>query len=732
MLKHEDFVDELLEYIGSDRKEYKGSKAKDNGELTAPVPYGKREKLFLLNEPLTFIHEMNKCSSLKECFDKRVLRGKYISLPKEAVNDQWWNTTRDQINLRFGRECEHNAGLPIAMPLGDKTVHALIAGQTGSGKSVLMHNLIFNLMMEYPPWELDLYLADFKRVEFSKYMTGSARAPHIAACAATSEIRYVISLIRHLVDCMNAREDFLKIAGFQKIAKFREARPDMVLPRILLIVDEFQQLFLEASVSESEQIHRMLTAIVKKGRATGVHIIFASQDLSQTLSRPVLSNFRMRVALNCDPNVSMDVLGNRKAASCETGYVYVNNSDYSEKTNRRFEVPHINMEPTQKDKADAIENGEAPVSHFDGFLEVMRLMAESLGYKKVSKFYQEDHQEPIEELTKILEKIRPFREDLEEQYFDALTLGRYVTYCSQKHDIQTLFIERGRNRNILAVSPNTEDICYIQKLLAENFNSRGNYVHEVYSYMPAAENIYSLFKELKGDTNINRDPDSLAELQERFDRMRILLPIYKEAESPLHFALLNYNRNIEEAAKHRPDLKQSMERFIPVITEKFQKVTFENYADECANILRFEEDRVIRKLAENTADFCRYKHDPDSVLYTPTVIWINGVDIIERIPEWLTRMMQNGMDYNLLFVCMAGGEFDAMSQIAKYCDYLFLGGSNRRIYDRLGVNFTARDPDSIVLDMVIKSSGEERSFKKYRCSFISHESARIPFEKYLS
>ena len=129
-------------------------------------------------------------------------------------------------------------------------------------------------------------------------MDESHPAPHVVACAATGEIRYVLSLIQHLVNCMNAREDLFKRMGFEKISKFRSFYPDIVLPRILLIVDEFQQMFLEASAKESELIQRMLTAIVKKGRATGVHVIFASQEMSGTLSRSALANFRMRVALN--------------------------------------------------------------------------------------------------------------------------------------------------------------------------------------------------------------------------------------------------------------------------------------------------------------------------------------------------------------------------------------------------------------------------------------------------
>ncbi len=732
ILLHNDFLmKNLNRYIFEDRR-----KAEENNELTVMVPYGKYESLIECPEPLLFLQEFNELGNNKErckrLFEQKLKGFRRIKIPK-AFN-LWWNTSCDQINLRLG--ISKDTTQPTAIALGDTTVHGLIAGQTGSGKSVLLHNLIFNLMAEYPPWEIDLYLADFKRVEFSKYMDEDHPAPHVAACAATGEIRYVLSLIEHLVDCMNAREDFFKRMGFEKISKFRAAYPQVVLPRILLIVDEFQQMFLDASARESETIHRLLTAIVKKGRATGVHIVFASQEMSQTLSRSALSNFRMRIALNCDPNVSMDVLGNRAAADCEKGYVIANCADYTIETNKKYQVPYVETEVREEER----RNGAVP--YFDQYLMSMSRMAASMGYKKNSKFYQEDYQEPIERLTEILEKIRPYKEKVRLKYFDALTLGRYVTYCPLKYDIQTLFIERGRNRNIMAVSSNLEDICYVQKLLALNFScgdarSRGSvFRHEIYSFMAAAEGVYKLENELRelqgGDEYISvcRNPEEFNKLQRRFTRMRFLLPLFEQCEAPLQFALLNYTRNIEEEVRRRPDLRKERENCLSIISERLKDVTFENAEESLTAIMREEPHTVLEKIAENTLDFCRFKRDRESFL-PPTVIWISGIDILERLPDWFLWMMKNGMDYNLLFVVMAGSDFDSMTQVAKYCDYLILGGANRRIYDRLMVNFTSRQPDSIALDTVIKSSGEERSFKKYRCSFGKHESARIPFEELL-
>lgn len=731
-LSHQDFI---MTYL----KEFLFGKTRDipkkNGELTALVPYGKYQELILCPEPKEFLQEFNEAGNSKErcraIFEEKMRTFRRIPLGQQS--GFWWNTSRDQINLRLG--INQNGKNPDAVPLGDITVHGLIAGQTGSGKSVLLHNLIFNLMAEYPPWELDLYLADFKRVEFSRYMdSGRFSAPHVVACAATGEIRYVLSLIQHLVDCMNAREDFFKRMGFEKIAKFRKAYPQVVLPRILLIVDEFQQMFLEASAKESEHIHRMLTAIVKKGRATGVHIVFASQEMSQTLSRSDLANFRLRIALNCDPNVSMDVLGNRKAAECPVGYVYVNNSDYSEATNMLFQVPLVETEPPR--------GSEDQLSYFETFMVIIDKMAKTSKIQKDTKFYQEDEQESIEVLEKTLSCISNYRRTIREKYFDALTLGRYVTFSSLRYDIQTLFIERGRNRNILAISPGVEDLAYLQRLFAMNFakadfeDPRICYHHEIYSFMPAVESIYPLREELQTEStdkqpvSLYRNTEDFYNLEKRFTRMRFLLPLFLEAQTPFEFVLLNYQKNIEQELKRRPELRTDREAAIPVISQRFKDLDWKNVEDMCARIQEEEGRTILGKLAGNALEYCRFHENP-LLVYPPTILWVVGIDVIERLPDWLLWMMKNGMDYNLLFLCMAGTDFDTMSQISKYCDYLFLGGRNRRIYDRLSVNYTAKNADCIALDMMIKSSGEERSFKKYRCSFSHHESPRIPFEKLL-
>ena len=121
---------------------------------------------------------------------------------------------------------------------------------------------------------------------------------------------------------------------------------------MLLIVDEFQQMFSEATNREAEEIQTMLNSITKLGRATGFHLIFASQEMSGTLRGNTLANFKIRMALPCNKQISLDILGNGAAEQLERGYVLINTEAGDELSNQKYRVPFI-----ETDQKDAEEEG---------------------------------------------------------------------------------------------------------------------------------------------------------------------------------------------------------------------------------------------------------------------------------------------------------------------------------------------------------------------------------------
>lgn len=724
MLTHQEFVTSLMTYIYRDR-------VHSAAEL-APAEYGPGKEVVLVPEPCTFLSEFDDFASNKDqCrkrFEELYREFPRLSLAKAPENGIWFNTTKKGINLRPG--IADLSSRPEAVTMGDNAVHGLMAGQTGSGKSVLLNNLIFNLLMEYAPWELDLYLADFKRVEFSRYMN-TYETPHVSACAATSEIRYVLSLIGYLVDCMNAREDFFARLGIDKIANFREQYPNAVLPRMLLIVDEFQQLFLEASAKEGDRIRQLLTAIVKKGRATGFHILFASQEMSGTLSSSDLANFKLRFALNCNVGVSQTILGNGAAKNIRKGSVLVNQGDGTVESNVKFTVPLIET-----------SEEEDTLSYFYEYLKVMYDLAANYHFNKTKKFYKEEMQEPFERLENVLQRISNYRRDIflakQQKYFDVLTLGSYVTFSNLRYDIQTLFLEYGRNKNIMAVSPKVDDLAYLEKLFCANFTSspRGEctgvpYYHELYSFQPALRQLFDLEKQL-GIENCHTNPDDIKQLEQVFAKKKMMLRLCQENSRPLSFVCANYDYNImQNSRRMQPrEIQENMETAHRILKEVFGDIPLAKVPEVCRKIFAGEYAPEIKTTAMNLMNFYRYKKNPYEA-FPPTVYWIVGADSVERYPEWLLWMMKNGLDYNILFVIMANGDFDELTRLTKVCDYLFAGGNNARLYDRLHMNYTHKSDGCIALDMTIKSMDEERSFKKYKCSFGRAAAPAIPFDEIL-
>lgn len=446
--------------------------------------YDGSEEIIICPEPLGFLKEFDdvsdNTSKAHELFQEKITAFQRIKLdqvPKlkgtAAYGERMWmNKTLTGINLRPGNlNDDRDKFNPIR--LCDDNVHGLIAGRTGSGKSVFINALILSLITEYSPWELNLYLADFKKVELSRYMNNAddangniAFTPHINACAATSEIRYVTSLIRYLVDCMNARQEFFARLGVTKIQEFRN-KYGLVLPRVLLIVDEFQQLFTEATTREKEEIQTMLNSITKLGRATGFHLIFASQEMSGTLRGNTLANFKIRMCLPCTQQISTDILGNSQAVNLERGYVLVNTDSGDELKNQKYRVPFIETDKKDDDDDDA-------KTAFYVFLDEIKLASKQydLRYKTSSqKFYREELQETETAYRSDLDAIKDKKNEMVLQnnaLFDAIVLGKTVLYSPKPNDKVSFYIEKGRNKGIMIACPEPDNAARVRKLLTEN------------------------------------------------------------------------------------------------------------------------------------------------------------------------------------------------------------------------------------------------------------------------
>jgi hypothetical protein len=218
----------------------------------------------------------------------------------------------------------------------------LLAGKTGSGKSNLLHVLIHTLCEKYSPEEIDLYLLDYKEsTEFNVYAVPPI--PHARLVATESDPEYGVTVLRHLVSELEMRARIFKSASTRDFAEYRKSS-GVQLPRVLLIIDEFQVLFSEGR-QVAEAAEQLLSQILKQGRSFGIHILLATQTLkginAQSIGS-VITQLGCRIALACGQEDSAIILGGGNWAAAELSSPpegIINNANGAKSGNVKFLIP---------------------------------------------------------------------------------------------------------------------------------------------------------------------------------------------------------------------------------------------------------------------------------------------------------------------------------------------------------------------------------------------------------
>jgi hypothetical protein len=241
------------------------------------------------------------CTQLMHRVGAKAKLANRVEVPFEFIApppERWWRAdSRTGIDVPLGRA---GATKRQNLHLGHGTAHhVLIAGKTGSGKSTLLHALIVNLALCYSPEEVELYLVDFKKgVEFKTYAT--FELPHARVVAVESEREFGLSVLQRLDAELRQRGDRFREAGAQNLAAYRDSNGAAQAPRIMLIVDEFQEFFIEDD-KISQEAAQILDRLVRQGRAFGLHVLLGSQTLggAYTLARATIDQMAVRIALQC-------------------------------------------------------------------------------------------------------------------------------------------------------------------------------------------------------------------------------------------------------------------------------------------------------------------------------------------------------------------------------------------------------------------------------------------------
>lgn len=270
-----------------------------------------------------------------------------IEKPIEGpFGEMWFGDCSKGIQLLCGYK-NGDSRYPCNVFLGDADIHGILAGATGQGKSVTLNSIIYGANYVYAPWELSMVLCDAKIVEF-KSIAMNNPMPQILAVSATNDADYLISVLQEYANEMNYRSAiFAKTAEVtgkecKKIGDFRKVT-GLVMPQILIVIDEFQAMFSNAK-KKGGRIASILDDFARLGRSSGVHLLLASQELGSDIPKATLSNIKVRMAMGCASSVSQAILGNPAAAENygKKGYMILNNNggeEGKEDANVTYRVP---------------------------------------------------------------------------------------------------------------------------------------------------------------------------------------------------------------------------------------------------------------------------------------------------------------------------------------------------------------------------------------------------------
>jgi len=199
----------------------------------------------------------------------------------------------------------------------DKVPHALIAGSTGSGKSVMLNNLICCLIRNNTPQQIKLILFDLKKVELWDYFaTPPFPIPHLAA-PVIDEATDANRMLKRILALIKIRYGILKGTA-RNIDEYNRSHA-VTMPRVVVIIDELAEIMLDIDSKRAEQAERLLIRIAQLGRAAGVHLICCTQRPSKEV---VTTNFTAQLDLRFSGRMaqqwdSTTVLGTGDAALLE-------------------------------------------------------------------------------------------------------------------------------------------------------------------------------------------------------------------------------------------------------------------------------------------------------------------------------------------------------------------------------------------------------------------------------
>ncbi len=246
----------------------------------------------------------------------------------------WTKSSQFRVSVPVGWDINHKE---VCFEIGEAQNHTLICGRSESGKSNFLHVLIQNLAFYYVPNEVQLFLLNYKEgVEFNAY-ADPAILEHARLVSVASSVGFGVSFLSWLDKETKKRGELFKQFNVKDLSDYRKHGE---MPRLIVVIDEFQVLFSDSTTKEKERVERYLNTILKKGRSYGVHLILATQTMHDADSnKSLMAQIANRIALPMDAEDSESILSDDVACELVRPEGIFNNNGGHKKYHTKMSIP---------------------------------------------------------------------------------------------------------------------------------------------------------------------------------------------------------------------------------------------------------------------------------------------------------------------------------------------------------------------------------------------------------
>ncbi len=226
---------------------------------------------------------------------------------KSIINSKEYQDKKGELVIALGKS---TVGEILIEDLA-KMPHALIAGTTGSGKSVCINVILASLLCRYSPSELKLILIDMKEVELGMY----SGLPHMLFKEPLSDLKHIVNALLWIREETKSRFVRFKSLHVRNLDEFNDLPDVEKLPRIVIVIDEASELMSNLSVRKT--LEATLSSLARMARAAGVHLLFATQNpVKEVITNEIQNNLNTKIAFAVgDYNHSMVIFKAKGAES---------------------------------------------------------------------------------------------------------------------------------------------------------------------------------------------------------------------------------------------------------------------------------------------------------------------------------------------------------------------------------------------------------------------------------